>query len=372
MKKYLARFAVALLMSGTILNAGCNDGRQESASSPRGSHVAKGVVLETVQLTEFPERQEAVGTVKAINTALVAARVAGAITSLTVKEGDRVRKGDLLATIEASETAAGAASARAGVEEAKRALDEARARKKLADATFQRYRNLFAEQAVTRQEFENRQAEQEIASQGVARAESRLVQAGEGSAAAATVAGYARVLAPLAGLVTSKSVDRGVTVFPGTPLITIEEDSGYRLEVQAPESLKSRIALGQMVEVVLEGSVGTQQGRIVEIVPVVDPASRTFMVKVELNIKGLRSGAYGRAFFPVGTTKGLMLLRAAVVERGSLTSVWVVDGQNIARMRLVKPGRIIGDRVEILAGLSSGERIVVGGIEKVTDGTKVE
>lgn len=372
MKKSLAIFAVALLMSGTMLIAGCNGGKHEAASSGRGTNVAKGVVLETVQLRELSERQEAVGTVKAVTTALVAARVAGTITGITVKEGDRVRKGELLATIEASETAAGAAAAQAGVEEAKRALDEARARKKLAEATFQRYRNLFAEQAVTRQEFENRQSEQEIAIQGVGRAESRLVQAGQVSRSAATVAGYARVLAPLSGLVTSKSVDRGVTVFPGMPLITIEEDSGYRLEVQVPESLKSGIALSQIVEVVLEGSSGTQQGRIVEIVPVIDPATRTFMVKVELKIKGLRSGAYGKVFFPVGTTKGLMLLRSAVVERGSLTSVWVVDGQNIARMRLVKLGRIINDRVEILAGLSNGERIVIGGIEKISDGTKVE
>ncbi len=372
MTKVLALFAVTLLMSITILNAGCSGGKQESATAGRGSTVAKGVVLETLQLKELIERQEAVGTVKAITTALVAARIAGSITSLTVKEGDRVRKGELLATIEASETAAGAAASKAGAEEAKRGLDEARARKKLADATFQRYRNLFAEQAVTRQEFENRQAEQEIASQGVARAESRLLQADELSRAASTVAGYARVLAPLAGLVTSKSVDRGATVFPGMPLITIEEDSGYRLEVQAPETLKSRIAVGQAVEVLLEGSVGTQQGRIVEIVPVVDPASRTFMVKVELTIKGLRSGAYGKVFFPVGTAKGLMVLKSAVVERGSLTSVWVVDGQNVARMRLVKPGKVIGDHVEILAGLSSGERIVVNGIEKVSDGTKVE
>jgi multidrug efflux pump subunit AcrA (membrane-fusion protein) len=67
-----------------------------------------------------------------------------------------------------------------------------------------------------------------------------------------------------------------------------------------------------------------------------------------------------------------MVPRQAVFERGALTAVWVVDAGKVARMRLVKPGRMLGDKVEILSGLSAGEKVVVGGVEKVSDGANVE
>jgi hypothetical protein len=104
----------------------------------------------------------------------------------------------------------------------------------------------------------------------------------------------------------------------------------------------------------------------------VDPVSRTFTVKLGISAKGLHSGQFGRALLPVGEKQGLLVPKTAVLERGQLTFVWVVDDGNISRMRLVKPGNVLADQIEILAGLSAGERIVVGGTEKVTDGARVE
>jgi RND family efflux transporter MFP subunit len=317
------------------------------------------------------ERLEAVGTVKPETSVVLAARIAGTITAMNVKEGDRVRKGQLLAQIDSDETLAGASAAEAGVEEARRALDEAKSRKKLADATFARYQKLFVEQAVTKQEFEIRQTEQEVAAQGVLRAESRLVQARESSRAAAVMSGYSKLVSPLNGVVTAKSADRGATVFAGTPVIAIEEEGGYRLEVQAPEALKSLIRSGQGVEIALDGQQPRRE-TISEIAPIVDPSSRTFTVKIRLASKAARSGMYGRAYFPTGTSQAILLPREAVVERGSLTSVWIVDNGNIARMRLVKPGKTYSDRVEILSGITAGERVVVAGVEKMSDGITVE
>jgi len=82
---------------------------------------------------------------------------------------------------------------------------------------------------------------------------------------------------------------------------------------------------------------------------------------------------YGRAAIELGTSlKGLLVPKQALVERGSMTLVWVVDSNNIARMRIVKAGRFMADKVEILSGLSDGERLVVNGAHKVSDGAKVE
>lgn len=361
-----------LILTGALLTAsGCGTKGKEEASRPVPP-VVKGVAVESVQAAAAPELLEAVGTVRARNSAQIAARIPGTVTALYAKEGDRVTKGKLLLTLEAAESVAGAAGARAGVEEAERGVAEAGARKALAEATFERYRKLFTEQAVTRQEFENRQMEREVAAQGLARAEARLTQAREGARAAGTIAGYTRITAPISGIITVKATEAGMTVFPGTPLMTVEEEGRYRLEVAAPETLAGKVRPGDPVRVAIDGLAVAQQGRVAEVVPMVDPASRTFTVKLDIAANGLRSGMYGRASFPVGMREGIRVPRGALVERGALTSVWVVGKDGIARMRLVKAGRSDGGRVEVLAGLSAGERIVVGGAERVVDGALIQ
>jgi RND family efflux transporter MFP subunit len=360
-----------LLVAGIFAaTTGC--GKKEHGETPKvAPQVIKGVKTQQVVEATVTDQLEATGTVKAKNSAVVAARIPGAVNSVLVKEGDRVAKGKLLLTIEAHESMAGAAAASAGVDEASRGVEEAQSRKRLADITFDRYQKLLAEQAVTRQEFDGRLAEKEVAAQGLARAQARLIQAREGARAASAVAGYTKITAPLTGIVTAKQAEVGMTVFPGTPLLTVEEEGNYRLEVAAPESVLGKIRPGQQLTAVLDGA-GELAGRIAEIVPAVDPVTRTFTVKVDIAGKGLRSGSYGKAMIPVGTRKGLNIPRTAILERGALTSVWVVGGDNIARMRLVKVGGATGNQVEILAGLSAGELIVAAGAEAVVDGVKLE
>jgi RND family efflux transporter MFP subunit len=115
---------------------------------------------------------------------------------------------------------------------------------------------------------------------------------------------------------------------------------------------------------------------VVEIVPASDPASRTYLVKISIALPGgnqqiIRSGLYGKARFITGQTQAITIPRKAVVERGQLTSVYVVDQSGIARMRLVKTGKTYGDRVEVLSGLTEGEQIVVDGGATLNDGSRV-
>jgi RND family efflux transporter MFP subunit len=363
----VCRGAVIALLIASVSGCGKKGGEPAAQIKPVA---VQGASVAAVAVESIPEVQEAVGTVKARNLATVSARIAGSVSGVFVKEGERVSKGKLLAVIEAAEGGAAAAGAASGAEEAARGVEEARARQKLADATLARYRKLFNEKAVTPQEFEGRQMEQEVAAQGVARAAARLSQAQQGAKGAGTIAGYGKVTAPISGVVVSKQVEAGQTVFPATPLITVEGDDGFRLEVAAGESLLGRVKLGDLIGVDVPGAPVT--GRISEIVPIVDPVNRTFTVKVDLPAKGIRSGTYGKALFRVGSRQGIAVPAIAVVDRGSLTSVWVVSREGIARLRLVKLGSVLGSRVEILSGLNAGERIVTSGAEKVTDGAKVE
>ena len=113
--------------------------------------------------------------------------------------------------------------------------------------------------------------------------------------------------------------------------------------------------------------------RVEEVVPTADPASRSYIVKIGLGArKGLRSGLFGRAFFPGDERQVLTVPRKSVVERGQLKGVVVVDGARVAGLRLITTGREDGERVEVLSGLTAGERIVLEGGERVADGSRVE
>jgi RND family efflux transporter MFP subunit len=164
---------------------------------------------------------------------------------------------------------------------------------------------------------------------------------------------------------------------PGTPLLTIESGNDYRLEASVQESQINRIHLRDQVRVRID-ALGPEEltGIVVEIVPASDPASRTYLVKVSIppptgNQQIIRSGLYGKARFIIGHTQAITIPQKAVVERGQLTSVYVVDQSGIARMRLVRTGKTYSDRVEVLSGLMEGEQIVVEGVQAVSDGGRV-
>lgn len=363
---------VTILLTAAVA-AGCSKGQEAGKAESAPVVVVKGVSLEVIKSVATPEMLEVVGTVRARTSAVVSTRIPGTVSVLKVREGDRVRKGQLLAQLDAQENQANAAMATAGIEEARRGLDEALSRKKLADTTFDRYQVLYTEQAISRQEFDVRQTEKDIAAQGVARANSRLKQAQAGAKAATTMSDYTRITAPISGIITSKQVDLGATVFPGQPLMTIDDDGSYQLELALPENIATRVKPGSPVQVTLDAIDHSFTARIAEIVPAADPGSRTFVAKIALNQKGLKSGMFGRGAVSFGTeVNSITVPKKAIIEHGALVSVWALGKENTAHMRIVKVGRETGERVEILSGLSEGDRVVVSGAEKVTEGAKVE
>lgn len=362
-----------VLIIMTLSVAGCSKDHTAEKAGIVPASMITGVVTETAKAISIPEFIDVVGSVRARTSAVVSTRIPGSVSVLRVREGDRVKKGQILAQLDAQENQATAAVATAGIDEARRGLDEAISRKKLADATFDRYQNLFKEQAVSRQEFDVKLSEKEVALQGVARSEARLRQAQEGAKAATTMSDYTKIVAPISGVVASKQADLGASVFPGQPLMTIEDDGSYQLELAVPENVATTVTPGTALQVTLDALGSSFAARISEIVPTADPVSRTFVAKIPLNRKGLKSGMFGRGAISIGSTvTGITVPKKSVIEQGALTSLWIVDKGNIVRMRIIKVGRQTGDRLEVLSGLSDGERVVVSGVEKVTEGAKVE
>ena len=196
-------------------------------------------------------------------------------------------------------------------------------------------------------------------------------QAQSQAQAADTAYSYSRIISPINGVVTAKSADAGTVVMPGMPILTVEDPANLRLEASLPSKFSEKVHLGQTVEVGVDNA--QVQGRVVEITPSADPVSRTFLVKIELPEKcACSSGEYGTAQFPLGEEKRLTMPRTALIERGELQGVFVVGADGTASYRLIKTGQTFGDRLEILSGLSDGERVATSDAARLNDGARVE
>ena len=109
-------------------------------------------------------------------------------------------------------------------------------------------------------------------------------------------------------------------------------------------------------------------GRVTRVVSAIDPATRTFLVEAALKGTSLRSGVYGKVLIPGGTREAILVPTSAVVEKGRLTGVYVVDENGIVNYRLIRKGETYDTGAEILSGLKNGERIIVTGTERAVDG----
>jgi RND family efflux transporter MFP subunit len=184
--------------------------------------------------------------------------------------------------------------------------------------------------------------------------------------------GWSKVTAPFAGVVVEKKADAGGMAMPGMPLVLLEDTRSYRIEAAVPETQLSSVRVGTRVEVTLDSAPGKSYAAVVsEIVPSVDPGSRTFTVKAALSAPDLRSGLFGRVRVPAGKAPAVTVPRAAVVSRGGFDALFVVTPDNVARLAMVKTGATHGDRVEILSGVDPGARVAVTRIDLLSDGVPV-
>ena len=190
------------------------------------------------------------------------------------------------------------------------------------------------------------------------------------SEAAGTTESFALITAPFDGVVTEKMVEPGNMAAPGTPLMRLEDTRGFRLDVRVDESHIGQISPGAIVSVSLDSGTGgattTVSGTVAEIGRAVDADARAFLVKITLpDAAGLRSGTFGRAHFSARARRALTVPAGALVHRGQMTSVFVVE-KGIARLRLVN-----ASGSEILAGLSEGDVVIVAAPPTVIDGRPV-
>ena len=211
------------------------------------------------------------------------------------------------------------------------------------------------------QEFDEVKARYQAAVAHRDRTQAGQAQAKAALAQAHTSFSYTRIVAPFDGVITEKKADPGTLASPGIPIFVIEGMGHYRLEATVNENDLRFVRMGQQVPVVVDALQNPElKGKVTQIVPAADPGSRSFLVKIELPSDAqLRSGLFGRAQFSRGQRSSFVIPRTAVVERGQLQGVYVLDQNKVAGLRYVTLGKTSGPQVEVLAGLQEGERLVV-------------
>lgn len=353
---------------------------------PAAAGAAVDVRTARAVVADIPTPIEAGGVVRARLTAQVAARLLAPITEVRVRAGDRVRKGSVLVLLDGREMVANRARAEAGLAASQQAVSAAEADGRGADAaltlaraTHKRIEELHAKRSATSQELDEASAGLRGAEARAAGAQAGLSQAHAGldaaraAAEAASVgASYAALVAPFDGIVTERLADPGAMATPGSPLLTVEDTSGFRLEVRLDESRAASVRVGDSAAVRIDTFAdGTSTGRVAEIARL-DPMAHSFVVKIDLpQNAGLRSGLFGTARFDGPTHRSVAIPAAALIPRGQLTFVYAVDNDGTIRLRPVSAAVPVGDRVEVLAGVAAGDRIVLAPPPSLTDGARV-
>jgi RND family efflux transporter MFP subunit len=358
MRKNLTSAVIPLLVA--VLGGGafgCSNAHTPESAPPE---TAGDVAIMVVHKSKVPDLLDAVGTVRAAQTSQIASQVMGNIVEVRAQEGARVQSGQVLAIIDDSRLRSGVDQATAAVAAAEKEVSAADADLALSESTQKRYQQLFEKKSVSPQEFDeisNRRQSAE-ARRDVARAQQ--AQASAALAQARTTLAYTQIRAPFSGVVTEKKAEAGALAAPGMPLFTLEKSGGYRLEVTIDEGDLRLVHLGQITAISLDSFENAEfSGKVAQIVPAADPASHSFLIKVDLpEDSRLRSGLFGRARFARVDREALLIPRSAIVARGQLQGVYVVDANRIAGLRYITLGQSVGEQAEVLSGLQDNEKLI--------------
>ena len=326
----LGMIALGLACSGFALS-------EETSGRPKTAPVERSELQETLVLD---------GVIEAVQQSTVSAQTSGTVQRLPFDVDDSVVAGDLIVQLDDSEQRARVNQAQGGRDEARAALEDARQQ-------FDRIEAVHERGLVSRQEFDR-------AKNNLAGAKARLERAEAALAEAREQLSYTRIIAPYGGILTERHVEIGESVSPGQPLLSGLSLEQLRVVVDLPQQYADLARRERQAQVTLADGRVLETGAMT-FYPYANPATHTFRLRMRLNEPNgsLFPGMLVKVGVPVAAREALWIPASSLVRRSELRAVFVLDDQGRPRLRQVRTGTQQEDRLEILAGLSEGEQIVI-------------
>jgi RND family efflux transporter MFP subunit len=346
-KKRLLLALAAVVAVGAAVTLYVRERPQRAAAGSTAPAAQRVERLGTVELREVADVYVADAVIEAVRSATVSAQIAGNVTRFYVDAGDRVRRGQLLVTIDTREADARLAAGSARVAQAQAQLSQAK-------LNHERTSKLLQQKFVAQAALDKAAAELETA-----QAELKAARAGEN--AAATARSFAEVRSPIDGVVTRRLAEVGELAAPGRALLEVHDPSELRAVASVPQFVLGRVADVRTAEVVLAARKAPVRATRVVVLPAADARLLSTQVRAELPAElpdEVVPGTAAKVLLPVGRVTRLVVPAQAIVRRGELTAAYVVSGEDQPRLRQVRVGEPVADGwVEVLAGLDAGERV---------------
>ena len=314
-------------------------------SAPEGNSSAATPTFATAVAEAKAGRSEQIwdGVVEAVNQATISAQTSGRVIELPYDVNDTVTEGAVIVRFTDIEQKSAKSRAQSQIASAQASYNEAR-------ASYQRIAEVYARKLVAKAQLDQERARRDAAKAALDAARAQLSEVGQQM-------DYTVVRAPYSGIVTERHVQIGESVRPGQALMSGVSLKDLRVSVQVPQSAIAPIRKLLAADVLLanDGSHRVAASKIT-VFPYADPATHTFTVRLELSDDntGLFPGMTVKAAFATGDAKRLLIPTTALVERGELQGIYVIDGSSVV-LRQIRSGHRIGDSIEILAGLVGGE-----------------
>jgi len=354
-----ARIYILVLLTSIIGLSGCNS---EDEKTQQDQAAAINVKVSTINSENNNPFITASGKIEAAKNANLSTRMMGYVNKVHVKVGDKVRKGQLLLSINNADLSAKSAQVNAGITEAKAAFNN-------AEKDYTRFKNLFADNSASQKELDDMAARYEMA-------KARLEGAQQMKNEVGAQFSYVNIRAPFEGVITNRFIDPGAMASPGMPLIAMESPGDFEVTAAIPENEISQIVSGADVKVMVKSLDTLINGKVSEISSSAKNTGGQYLVKIALDKTEvpILSGMYATVQFPIEEkleTHRVLIPKDVLVNRGQLSGVYTVSQSNTAMLRWLRLGRSFGDQVEVLSGLAADESYIVTADSKLFNGAKI-
>ena len=361
MKTNLIKITTAfLIVTMGIFISSC--GNKDMKETPQEKRLSAKVAVAT--LKEYPVVYSFSGKLEAEKQSNLSTRMMGQVERIYVNPGQQVKQGDLLLQIRNQDVLAKKAQVEASKVEAASAF-------KSAEKDLQRFEALYKTKSASDKEMDDIRTRYQMA-------KARLDVVDQMQNEVDESIRYAAIHAPYNGIITSKFIQEGDMANPGMPLLSIESSAQWKVIVRIPEADIALLKLNDPVKVQFNALNNLQlDGVIAEINPSATNTGNQFEAKILLtnnsgNTANLYSGMYATVFYQNGTQPAVLISQNSLVEKGQLVGLYALSQSETALLRWVKTGKTYGDSIEILSGLSGGEKYIQSCEGKLYDGALIQ